>query len=375
MTFAYCTNGAAGTIAGPGCCSNQDGGAHIRYETVTLCGGGITTIIADPEGGGNQGGGPSTPGTGSPGTGSSGTAGGNTGGGISVPPTYPGTSTPGGSTGGGGSTNGGGTAPNPGSPNPGNPLDGNQNPGTGGGGSGTGGGKKPIITGPIDLNPGGQTAPAVVTIKQHLEKLSASNNYNQSIAYLKEKAEGTKEYAWAYKYFSGTQTISPPAVVGHHQKDPDKVDLTPFTGGDYIGAMHNHPEPSKGAVPMFSPGDIKWLSTCARKHTPTVGEKDYNAYFLLLIVQSGTYALKIKDRNKFIYLNPKYVDIDKELVRLYKISGSTASAATLQKDLLTVLKKYDIGVGLYQEVMVNGIKVWHELSLNNAGNVVLTPVN
>ncbi len=146
VTFSYCGNGPVGTPAGPGCCNAADGGAHIRYETVTICGGSQTTIIADPEGGGNQGGGPSGPGTGSP-SGSTG-SGSSSGSGTS-----PGTSTPGNNTGGGG-----GTVPGEGNPNPGNPLDGSQNPGTGGGGSGTGGPKKPFITGPLYI----QEAPRTV---------------------------------------------------------------------------------------------------------------------------------------------------------------------------------------------------------------------
>lgn len=164
----FCDNGPAGTLSGNGCCSNQDGGAHIRYETVRICDGVIVYVYNDPENGGSSGGGgtsaPSGPSGPSSGGSTGGTGSGNpsspgapsnpgnsgggySGGGISVPPTYPGTGAPTG----GGSTNGGGTAPDPGSPDPGNPYDGSQDYGGGSGGPnpGTGGGKKPMITGPV----------------------------------------------------------------------------------------------------------------------------------------------------------------------------------------------------------------------------------
>ncbi len=245
--------------------------------------------------------------------------------------------------------------------------------GANGGGPNHGGGSGV----PVNPNIPDQNPP--LSIAQHLKKLSSSPNYDQSIAYLKAKANGSKEYAWAYKYFSNSSSFAPPQVVGDNQKDPNKVNLLAYTGGDYIGAMHNHPFPLAGEIPMFSPGDIRWLFRCATKHTPAAGQqKDYNAYFVLLVVGSGTYALKIKDSQKFMAISPKYEKLNKELVYNYTVSGHDASATTLQKDLLNVLKANDIGVGLYQEIIVNGVKVWHELSLNpnNANsNPILTPLN
>lgn len=252
-----------------------------------------------------------------------------------------------------GGNSGGGTT------NPTNPGTNPTNPGTGGGGGTTN--PNPVITTPL-LEVSKSLLPCA-----KLKKMSNSiPNYNQDINLLKNKAEGTKEYAWAYKYNSETNSFSPGTIVGDSQSNPNQVDLGDYLGGDYVGAAHNHLNPDlTGGIAMFSPGDIGWLFTCARKHNTNGQPKDYSLYFLLMVVEGRNYAIKITDAVKFQQnFNSMFPKIQKDLTEAYLKSTQYADAFTLQKDLLNVLKTHDIGVGLFEETDTNGTKEWSELTLN-----------
>lgn len=259
--------------------------------------------------------------------------------------------------GGGGSEGGGGTT------NPTNPGTNPTNPGTGGGGGNynPNPNPNPVITTPLlevrkNLKPCAQ-----------LKKMTNSiPSYDSNIQFLKDKSNGKKEYAWAFDYVSTSNTFLPGTVVGQLQSNPDQVDLS-AVGDNCVGAAHNHTNPNiTTGISMFSPADLKWLFTRSRKHNPPPGQvKDFSIYFLLMVIGDRNYAIKITDQEKLqLNFNSMFPKIETELKKKYNESTQFASAFTLQKDLLNVLKKYDIGMGLFEETETNGNKEWSELKLD-----------
>ena len=204
-----------------------------------------------------------------------------------------------------------------------------------------------------------------------LKKIANSPNFTDRIAYLKTKAAGPKEHAWAYKYFSGTNNFAPPTVVGHNTSNPNKVYLEAFLGSEWLGAFHNHTNGENPTIKMFSPGDLEWLFLKAVKKNnhqpPSVTSAGINELFLGLVNINEVYCLKIKDWNKFhTLINTAIFDkFEKELLKKYHLRDSNTSQIQLQEDFLKSLKKYDLGVGLYEQD-ANGN--WSEINLDATNN-------
>lgn len=212
-----------------------------------------------------------------------------------------------------------------------------------------------------------------------LKKLNSSPNYYGNIDFLKEKAAGSKEYAWVYKYFPNSTSFAPPTVAGHNTKNPNIVDLDAFNGIEWIGAFHNHTQGNKPTQKMFSPGDVIWLLNKALRRNsfqpPSTLSQGITELFLGLVNENETYCLKIKDWNKFYTLKDKYEKFKVDLELAYKNSGNDALQSQLQKVFLKNLNKADIGIGLYEQDS-NGN--WSEINLdldNPDNDPIKTPCN
>jgi hypothetical protein len=212
-----------------------------------------------------------------------------------------------------------------------------------------------------------------------LDKLKNSPNYSNTINHLKSKATGLKEYGWVSKYFDGTKNFAPPTVAGQDTQNPNSVNLAAYSGLEWIGAFHNHPNPAQGHVPMFSPNDLGWLFVKARNKKRFQEENDQpvdtSDLFLGLVNENDVYCLKIKDITKFMALGGKFFEFSKNLINSYKNVGSIASQSELQKEFLKRLNEADIGIGLYEQDSTGN---WSEINLNPTdvnSNPVKKPCN
>lgn len=214
---------------------------------------------------------------------------------------------------------------------------------------------------------------------KQLDKIANSPGFADRIAFLKTKAAGDKEHAWAYKYFPNTTTFSSPTVVGHNTANPNTVNMDAFLGTEWLGAFHNHTSGETPTVKMFSPGDLSWFFLKAIKKNnnqpPSVTTAGINELFLGLVNVNEVYCLKIKDWNKFYELKNSVVfeRFKTKLEKEYTEKGEEATQTTLQKILLKVLNEFDLGIGLYQQDENNN---WSEINLdptNNNNSPIKTP--
>ncbi len=212
-----------------------------------------------------------------------------------------------------------------------------------------------------------------------MKKLNSSPNYTENINFLKEKATGSKEHAWVYKYFPNSTNFAPPTVAGHNTENPNIVNLDAFNGIEWIGAFHNHTEGNNPTQKMFSPGDVKWLLIKALRRNsyqpPSTSSQGITELFLGLVNENETYCLKIKDWNKFYTLKDEFGKFEEDLTELQKRRGNNASQIILQKDFLKMLDEFDLGIGLYEQD-TNGN--WSEINLDpiNPNNTpIKTPCN
>jgi hypothetical protein len=202
-----------------------------------------------------------------------------------------------------------------------------------------------------------------------LKKIKDSPNYNHTINFLKNKANGNKEYGWNYRKFPNSGGIQPPSVAGQLTSDNNRVDLDSYTGHEWIGAFHNHTNPTiTNSIQMFSPLDVHWLLRRARSvnthNTANSITTNFGDFFLGLVIQNHTYVIKIKDWDQFsssLNYQDDVIEFYNELNELYDYLGSEASQVSLQKAFLKTIKKFNMGIGLFEQ---DNLGVWKELKLN-----------
>ncbi len=203
---------------------------------------------------------------------------------------------------------------------------------------------------------------------KELKKLSESNHYAPTIRYLKGKADGGIEFGWAFKYFENNTTFESPRVMESDPRDRTKLDFSNFRGIEWLGAFHNHTEPtSTRAVQMFSPGDVEWLLLKGSKiHLATIRNTphpNFSELFVGLVVKDGVYVLKIKNWTKFSRLinNSVFEDFKEKLKDLNRIDTPDASKEKHEITFLKMLTEFDLGVGLYEQ---DEQGKWNELILD-----------
>jgi hypothetical protein len=205
---------------------------------------------------------------------------------------------------------------------------------------------------------------------KELKKIKDSPNYNHTINFLKNKANGNKEYGWIYRKFLDSGGLQPPSVAGQLTSDNNKVDLDSYTGHEWIGAIHNHTNPTiTNSIQMFSPEDVHWLLRRARNvnayNIANSITTNFGDFFLGLVIQNHTYVIKIKDWNQFsssLNHQDDVIEFYNELNELYDYLGSQASQVSLQKAFLKTIKKFNIGISLFEQ---DNSGVWNELKLNS----------
>ncbi|AWM12591.1 hypothetical protein DI487_01015 [Flavobacterium sediminis] len=227
----------------------------------------------------------------------------------------------------------------------------------------------------IISSPATEPAEELITPCSELKKLIDNPQTLQALNNLDTYVSDTKEWGYAIKTFPNSTVTAAPQVIQSDPKDPNRIKMEDYTGGDYYGAYHTHPTPSTGIVPMFSHGDVKWLFKVAKKHNKSPKRRqDYYVYFLTLTCVHGTYAIKIKDWIKFsVFITNGYDNFFEELEKKYaKMNGSSAGSVDLEKTFLSLMKKYDMGMGLYE--LSPDKTQWSELTLNEDPATFYNPV-
>jgi hypothetical protein len=120
---------------------------------------------------------------------------------------------------------------------------------------------------------------------------------------------------------------------------------------------------------MFSPEDVHWLLRRARNvnayNIANSITTNFGDFFLGLVIQNHTYVIKIKDWNQFsssLNHQDDVIEFYNELNELYDYLGSQASQVSLQKAFLKTIKKFNIGISLFEQ---DNSGVWNELKLNS----------
>ena len=145
------------------------------------------------------------------------------------------------------------------------------------------------------------------------------------------------------------------------------IPIRDYVGNDYMGFMHTHPCACYGWNPMFSAGDINSLFFIAQFHNNNGQPKNHAEYFVTLTIPQGTYAIKVKDWQKFVIArNQKWNKNGDDLgiaetleVDKYFNRDPEGDIKYYEKDILDVFKKYDMGVGLYKAN--DDLTEWSEL--------------
>ena len=202
-----------------------------------------------------------------------------------------------------------------------------------------------------------------------LKKIKDSPSYNHIINFLKDKANGNKEYGWNYRKFPDSGGLQPPSVAGQLTSDNNRVDLDSYTGHEWIGAFHNHTNPTiTNSIQMFSPLDVHWLLRRARYvnayNIANSITTNFGDFFLGLVIQNHTYVIKIKDWDQFSSSLNQLDDVKdfyESLNKLYINLGSGANQESLQKAFLKTVKKYNMGIGLFEQ---DNVGIWNEIKLN-----------
>jgi hypothetical protein len=186
-----------------------------------------------------------------------------------------------------------------------------------------------------------------------------------ALTYLGTKTGESEEYGYSLTRNPNATAINNPTPVYASTGSYGNIYMP--TGGNNIGSFHTHPIDTEDWIPMFSGKDISYLYFVAFYHNNNGQPKNYAEYILTLTVPEGTFAIKIKDYTKFrAFLNKrdfwsKDFDIP-SLQNTYKKRNPTDDIKGFQKDLLTLLKDSDAGVGLYEADP--GFGSWQELTLD-----------
>jgi hypothetical protein len=169
------------------------------------------------------------------------------------------------------------------------------------------------------------------------------------------------EKGFAFKQNATTNAYGIPEVIPEGNV-PNSLNMKPFVGGIYVGAMHTHPRwlNEDSPIQMFGDGDLNYLFKVASKYRPIPSNNGgYAKFFLTLTVASGTYCIKIKDYLKFSGARngEKWDKIMEQLKKDYE--QNAIDPENLQLTLLRTLEK--LGVGLYKANST--LTSWEELAI------------
>ncbi len=208
-------------------------------------------------------------------------------------------------------------------------------------------------------------------LKKLTENLNIKNTYTEAPNGLNHKVNSYKEFGFAFARTDIGDTTTP---VPNSSKTPNKLNMGNFVGGNFFGASHTHPNIIYDVFPMFPLDDIKYLFDVAVKFESNGEPKDYSIFVLTLTVPAGTYAIKIKDVTKFFaFINsPDFEEQKKNLEESF-IKTGLENQEQLVKDLLYVLEKNDVGIGLYK--VKPDFSDWSELKLKPFDYSTLTNDN
>jgi hypothetical protein len=133
---------------------------------------------------------------------------------------------------------------------------------------------------------------------------------------------------------------------------------------------------------MFSGGDVEDLYLVAQKHNTGNQVKDYSQYGVVVVTNSGIYAVKFDNKTSFDNFNSKFDIFKKDLNRKLGYTGESTSPNRLINLFLKQLKESKLnGVSLYKATesttnTVTTITSWNKLSLNsnnNSNSAIPTP--
>lgn len=237
-----------------------------------------------------------------------------------------------------------------------------------------------LITSPIKPGLNGDV-PAEKTPCSELTKLTGNAANKQALENLQTKTSEDKEYGFSIAKNS-TGGYANPIACNASTNNPNEIVMP--TSGNIIGAFHTHPDASTTDVfPMFSDGDLNWLYWAVNNHSNNGTEKEYSEYFLTLTVPQGTFAIKIKNINKFlgfrnskdwINSNSGNSGVHQKLRDKYDALESTSNFNSITNAFLEVLKDSNSGIGLYEASP--DLTSWSELTLasNSATNATTPPI-
>lgn len=249
------------------------------------------------------------------------------GAGPAGPGTYPGTSTPGNGTGGGG-----GTAPGTGNPNQGNPLDGNQDPGTGGPNPNPGGGKKPIITQPVDVNPGptDPIAEPCAQLKKLTTHLTGGAAVKAAIANVKANVDGYCEHGAQFKKNGTTYSVENLAPVNSGSNADGTMPMKPVAG--LYGSIHSHPKICYG---MFSFADLYAAYQIAKNGGVAVFQENVS----MLTVENPLYPNQPSKNSLYALKITNFQMFEQFLVSEFGFAGFSGTLPENDKDKMDALNK------------------------------------
>jgi hypothetical protein len=169
------------------------------------------------------------------------------------------------------------------------------------------------------------------------------------------------EKGYAFKQNPTTNAYGIPEVIPEGNV-LNILNMYPFVGGTYVGAMHTHPRwlNDESPIQMFGDGDLNYLFKVANSYAPRpTTNAGYAKFFLTLTVASGTYCIKIKDYLKFsgVKNGGKWDELMKNLQENYRQNATDSE--NLQLTLLRTLEK--LGVGLYKANST--LSSWEELAI------------
>ncbi len=215
----------------------------------------------------------------------------------------------------------------------------------------------PVMPDPIIGDPCGKLSKLTNTIatKNALQSLKSDTNLSSEKGFSVTKNSGSDQY-------------NNPTPAQADLKKPNEIVMP--VGGNNIGSFHTHPTDQDGWFPMFSDGDLNYLFFVASRHNNDGNPKDYSEYFLTLTVPEGTFAIKIKNwaefainRNNRTHWNSRgELQISR---KKYDKRKATDNIEVFKKDLLEILKKLNMGVGLYEA----------NADLSSWSEVVLDPID
>ena len=272
----------------------------------------------------------------------------------------------------------------------GTPTGGNNSGGSGGdggagsssGGSGGDGGgpgsvipDEEVVTSPITpglVSPDGFGVLIPKTPCAQLSKMGNDPGINEKLSELESLTGLDHENGYGVTKDPITGNYGTPHSIPQNPLVPNELNIKNFQGGSFIGTMHNHPDYNYGYYPMFSDADVVGLYNLATQHDNYGHSNEVNPseFFDIMSSLFGTYAIKIKDFEKFkISMKKKRERFRKKMDLAFPQDGSTPSdILNYEKKILAIFKDIDMGVGLYKAKPNTNFGEWEELVLDSSPN-------